>query len=508
MLNYIKFAIHSYTTNYTLMKQIYTLLLVILFTHSIIAQTSKRNTLMCNQHQTIVNGLLQAQTKNIHTDKNATSAPTERVIGQGSHDNTLGTESDSVKLTYPINGISSYDFNQMLYAYNYPYSTSPMFNYLGAFTKPQIEFNSFYHWTIDPNTLVYGFYEKDFASYDFNKNMIRDTAIFADSTSIPNMTYVNKFNAANMIDTGYWYNYNAGVSTNKFRQFFKYNASNELTRDSVLEYHLGAWKLASKTLYSYDVSNNLIQIDNFSNTTDTSFMLPLVEQAKYVNTYDGSNRLLTVHTDIFDSITLVPSVIDTFAYTGASVFHTSWKQYQYDKINVKWAPIIHMYKHLNVGGLPDTVNIDGYDTFANVWTPSARDYITYDGFNNPVKLYDYEYNFTSFPATPNFTTTYYYESFTNTTSVNDITNANSNVNVFPNPASDKITISDIGLKNAKAIISLFDIQGRLISSENILLQNGIAQFSVASINPGIYLMTIQDDAGTILHKQKIVKIKD
>ncbi|MGZ4054316.1 MAG: T9SS type A sorting domain-containing protein [Bacteroidia bacterium] len=486
------------------MKQISTLLLCIFCINTYFAQTGKKNKIALNQHQAaLVNGLLQNQVR-----RNLLKAPaTERVIAQSTMDNTSGTLSDSVKLMYPINGTSAYDFNQMLYAYNYPYSTSPMFNYLGTYTKPQVEFSSYYHWTIDPNTLMYGFFEKDFAGYDVNKNLLRDTAIYADSSSIPNMTFINKFNTNNDIDTGYWYNYSAGVSTNKFRQFFKYNSSNELVKDSVYQYHGGTWRLASKTFYTYDVSNNLIQIDNFSNTADTSFTMPLIEQAKYTNTYDGSNRLLTVATSIFDSTTLVPSVIDTFAYTGTYTFHTSWKQYQYDKINAAWAPIIHMYKHLNVAGYPDTVHIDGYDTFANMWTPSARDYITYDAFNNPIKLYDYEYNFTSFPPTPDFTTTYYYQVFTNTTSVNDIEASKSNVNVYPNPSSNSIMVSGIDTKSLNAVVSLFDMEGKIISKEKLPMQGDNLQFSVSDITPGSYLMMIQDDKGNFIHRQIIVKIK-
>ena len=487
------------------MKKNLLLLIAVFYAGAFCAQSVKKNKI--SAHQTIVNSILQQQTGNSYSRLKSSSTATERVIGQSTRDNTAGTKSDSVKLTYPLNGTSVYDFNQMLYSYNYPYSTSPMFNYLGVYTKPQIEFDSYYHWTIDPNTLVYGFFEKDLAGYDANKNMIRDTTIFADSSSIPNMTYINKFNANNDIDTGYWYNYSGGISTNKFRQFFKYNAANKLTRDSTFEYHTGTWKIASKTIYTYDVSNNLIQIDNFSNTTDTSFTMPLVEQAKYVNTYDGSNRLLTVQTSIFDSVTLVPSVKDTFAYSGASTFHTSWKQYQYDKINAMWAPVIHMYKHLNVGGFPDTVHIDEYDTFDSIWSPSAKYYITYDGFNNPTKLFDYEYNFTSFPATPDFTTTYYYQSFINTTSVNNITEAIDNVAVYPNPTNGRITVSGVDTKNSKIIASFFDLQGRMISKENQQLQNGEMKLSVEDLKAGVYLMVISDESGKILHQHKVVKIE-
>ena len=193
------------------MKQLLTLLCAFFLFNISIAQTVKNKTVL-NQQGSLVNALLNKQVR--ASIRNEKSATTERVVGQSTRDNSAASIADSMKLTYPLNGISSYDFNQMLYAYNYPYTASPMFNYLGTYTKPQVEFSSFKHWTIDPNTLVYGFYEKDLASYDLNVNMVRDTALYADSSFIPNMTYMNKFSAANNIDTGYWYN-SMGISGNR-----------------------------------------------------------------------------------------------------------------------------------------------------------------------------------------------------------------------------------------------------------------------------------------------------
>ena len=81
------------------------------------------------------------------------------------------------------------------------------------------------------------------------------------------------------------------------------------------------------------------------------------------------------------------------------------------------------------------------------------------------------------------------------------------MSVYPNPTNDRIMVSGIDAKNTKAIISLFDVQGRMIRKENMQSQNGTIQLSVADLNPGIYLMMIRDDAGNMLHQQKIVKMK-
>jgi hypothetical protein len=488
------------------MKQIFTLLFAIIYVNtSLIAQSSKKTSVRLNSHRNFIAGLMQQQVNHAAGMRAITSGPSERVIAQCTRDSVHGAKTDSVSLKYVLNGTSVYDFNMMLYAYNYPYSASPMFNYLGTHTSPQVLFDSYYHWTIDPNTNVYGFYQKDFTSYDVNKNMIKDTSVFADSTIIPNMVYANRFNAANTIDTGYWFNWKLGVADSAFKQYFKYNASNKLTKDSTYEYHGGSWHLVSKTFYTYDVANNLIQIDNYSNNSDTTFTLPLIEQLKYVNTYDVSNRMLTTLTSYYNGTALTLFVKDTFAYTGAYSFHTSWKEYQYDAINSYWAPMTYMTKHLNLAGFPDTVNIESFDSLSNAWVPATRDLIKYDGFNNPDTLYDYEYNFTSFPVIPNFTTVYYYAPFVNTTSVNDIAVKNTNVIVFPNPAHKAITVSGIETKKAIVLITLIDAEGRIYNRQQLPLQNGTFQLSVDDVTPGIYWIVVQDDAGNMLHRQSIVK---
>ncbi|MCX6295578.1 MAG: hypothetical protein NTX97_05850, partial [Bacteroidetes bacterium] len=273
-----------------------------------IISVGQSNKLILKQHPnhlTILNGLMQEQ-NNVAQESRLISS--ERVIAQSTYDNYSHTKSDSVKLNYVLNGISTYDFSMMLYPYNYPYSTSPTFNYLGTFTKPQVEYNSYSHWTINPNTLIYGFYEKDLAGYDIYKNLIKDTALFADSSIFPNKTFTNNFNVVGLIDSSRSYVYQAGVSNKAFRQLFSYTAANKVLKDSTYEYSGGAWHLVSKTFYTYDVSNNLIQIDNYSNNADLTYTLPLVEQLKYTNTYDATNRLKTVHTSYFDGTSLMPSV--------------------------------------------------------------------------------------------------------------------------------------------------------------------------------------------------------
>jgi hypothetical protein len=461
------------------------------------------HTALTGNHANALSVLLAPQTQDAPAMK-ATAVTAQRVIAQSTRDNTLAALSDSLDLTYTGSNYSRYDYNMMLYPYNYVYSTSPMFDFLGIFTKPQVLFDECKHWTINPFTLVYGYYETTYGTYDGSKNQATFKHTYTDSVTNKNMSFVNAFNTANKITRGSWFNWNAGVMDSAFKQFFSYNTANKLTQDSTYELHLGTWRLVSKTNYTYDATNNLITINNYANVADTSLTLPLIEQLRYNNTYDASNRLITVLTSMHDGTSLIQYVKDTFAYTGAGAFHTSWRQHQRDIINNYWAPWIKMEKHLNAGNLPDTVNTFGFDSLANMWMPAARDIISYNTMNNPVTMQNYQYAWTTFPTTPTFTTTYYYENYQDATSTPAIS-TQATVTIFPNPASNTITISGMENQDGNLLtISITDIAGRMIAKETAPWHRS-RQLSVEYLLPASYHITIQTQPGRILHQSSIVK---
>jgi hypothetical protein len=483
------------------MKQVFTFTLTILFSNLVLAQAAKKIPVKLDQHHTFVSGMLQKQVKREFKNK---SGKMESLMAQSTRDNTGDSLIDSVKLMYGPVDTSIYDYNALVYPFNYPYSTTPMFNNnLGNHTSPMVWFSAYYHWTVDPNTLSYIFYQEEFRDFDIHKNVSSDTALYADSSFIPNMTYDNNFNVSS-VTSSYAFTYQAGKSDSAYKQFFTYTAGN-LTKDSIYEYSGGKWHLVSKTLYAYNISNDLIEIDSYSNPTDTTFTKPLIEQFQYFNFYDGSHRLLNVYEKQYDGANLTPYVTDTFAYTGAYMYHTSWKEYQYDGINKYWAPITYMTKHVNASGLPDTVNIQAFDSLANQWVPYTLDIVKYDSVNNPDSLLAFEYNFTAFPATPNFTTVYYYNYVSDPNSVNNISAANNNITVYPNPAHENITLSGISNKNPTVWVNVYDMQGRMCGKQEIAVKDGNVELPVDYLVPGLYMLTLQDGAGAMLSRKLVVK---
>ncbi|HXB11210.1 MAG TPA: T9SS type A sorting domain-containing protein [Bacteroidia bacterium] len=485
------------------MKQSITLIFAIIFSTALLAQSEKTLSSGLLQQRAYVESMLQHQLKQDLKKKGPIHM--ESLKAQSTRDNTKDSLTDSVRIMFGAIDTSIYDYNVMVYPYNYPYSTSPVFNNnLGNFTRPKIWFSSYYHWTVDPNTLDYGFYQEEFRGMDFHKNIFKDTALYADSSFIANMTYANNFDVTNNVISSYSFLYKAGISDSAYKQFFTYTSGN-LTKDSTYGYSGGTWHLVSKTFYTYDVSNNLVQIDNYANTDDTTFTKPLPEQFQYVNTYDGSHRMLTVNIKQYDGLNLKPYVADTFAYTGAYTYHTSWKEYQYDLIQAYWAPMTYMTKHINVNGLPDSINIDAFDSVMNKWVPYTKYIVKYDSLKNPARLLSYQYNFVSFPATPNFTTIYYYNYILDPNSVNNVSSSTGSIIIYPNPAKESVTLSGINSKNSEVSITLFDMQGRICGKEYLTTLNGSLQLHIDYLASGTYLLSVQDETGASLGRKLMVK---
>ena len=73
--------------------------------------------------------------------------------------------------------------------------------------------------------------------------------------------------------------------------------------------------------------------------------------------------------------------------------------------------------------------------------------------------------------------------------------SDNNLNIFPNPAIDKITID-----GAKAFsVKVFTLEGKEIMNENVVDN----VFDISRLSTGYYLLDIKSDQGTFI--KKIIK---
>ena len=459
---------------------------------------------MASKHQKAINSLLHLANKHVTANKTTSGTLTERVIAQSTRDSVTGPLSDSVYLAYSYFRGSTYDYNDMIFPYSYPYAATPMFGFEGVFTTPQVLADNYMHWTVSPFTLSYGLYESYNASFDINNNLVALQDAFTDSVTNANINYTNLYNTSNQITQGNWYTHVGGAPTLGRQQFFDYDVAGRMFQDHLYEFHLGGWHMVERSTYAYDASSNLIQIDCYGQM-DTTYDSILVENCQYINTYDGANRLLTVATSLFDGSGLYGSARDTFGYTGAYPFHTSWKSYQYDNINHYWAPMINMTKTLNGIGLPDTINIKGYDSLLASWVPQTLKIARYDAYNNPDTLFEYDYNYTAYPAAPNFTTVYYYDVYLNPPLQTGLTTTQA-CRVYPNPATSIVSIFTPDVAFGTQIqVAITNATGQTMMQGIYSGQSARMQIDINKFAPGNYWVTVQDNKGAILGRQQIVK---
>lgn len=71
-----------------------------------------------------------------------------------------------------------------------------------------------------------------------------------------------------------------------------------------------------------------------------------------------------------------------------------------------------------------------------------------------------------------------------------IENTSLKVNVYPNPVIDQLTVELESIEN-NAQINVIDISGKIIITEELLLNNGVTNFNMKSLENGMYIVKIQ-----------------
>jgi hypothetical protein len=81
-------------------------------------------------------------------------------------------------------------------------------------------------------------------------------------------------------------------------------------------------------------------------------------------------------------------------------------------------------------------------------------------------------------------------------------NTLSDLRLFPNPATNEITINVMSKENANGTLTVSNIMGQVIYSENIAIENGNNQYqvSVSDFGAGFYMATIRTQAGSTTQK--------
>ncbi|HXS37157.1 MAG TPA: T9SS type A sorting domain-containing protein [Flavipsychrobacter sp.] len=420
----------------------------------------------------------------------------ERVIASSQYDSN-GVLTDTVYLSYVDYNGSQFDYT--LLGYNFflnIYNGNPILEFPGSTNKMQIQSETAIHWVQDTSASP-SLSEETYSSYDADNNLLGYIDLYHDTINNSDAKYSNTFNSDDNITASYRFSWNGHSWDGLGERYFSYNASKVLLQDSTYAKDGTGWLPANKNTYTCNASGDVIEVDNY-NYTLSSWMLT----AQYVNTYNTNHQLLTTVINIPGISS--PVTADTFSYITGINYPVSWKEY----INAPGFLTGAFYntRHINSAGLVDTAYSSNLDAATKKWINTQKLVITFDSYNQPINVTAYKALGTFFDTTPFGITTYYYQTY-NETSVKNITNSNqNNFTVYPNPTNDKLFISQLNSTTAKnLLISIVNATGQRILTESLPAISKTEEISIANFTPGTYWLMIQDQSGNMLHKQSIIK---
>ncbi len=162
---------------------------------------------------------------------------------------------------------------------------------------------------------------------------------------------------------------------------------------------------------------------------------------------------------------------------------------------------------------------------APCWENNVQYTYTYDASNNQTSdlrqdwngstwvniwQYAYSYDGNSFNMTDTYKewndegtkviygdSSYYY--YHTVLGINDLMGKEKNIVIYPNPANNKITISNNKEIPEEAIVSIFEISGQKVLQEKFHNQK-LIEIDVSRLTNGIYLVKIQSKEGMVVKK--------
>jgi hypothetical protein len=85
--------------------------------------------------------------------------------------------------------------------------------------------------------------------------------------------------------------------------------------------------------------------------------------------------------------------------------------------------------------------------------------------------------------------------------------SDSQVNIYPNPSSDIISIEFVNDTNSEIHIKIYDVLGHLVRNVNLGSTKGhqVYNLSLSNLPEGAYLIQLSDDSEKIITKQTLIK---
>jgi hypothetical protein len=237
------------------------------------------------------------------------------------------------------------------------------------------------------------------------------------------------------------------------------------------EWQTNAWVNSGRWTYTYDTNGNMLTALYEEWQTST-----WVISYRYTYTYDISGNELTELDEQWQTNTWVNSTRYTFTYDGNGNELTELDEYWQTNT---W---LNYYRYTYTYDANGNSLTGKYETWRNSNWVTGLGYLYLFSQKNEIYLindvYSYDASYISFIA-----------------GISILPSDRSSINVYPNPACNKITVSVMQFKTERnAFLSVYDMQGKFLIQQS--LQKGKTEIDLSGYSKGIYFLRVTNDDQT------------
>ena len=282
-------------------------------------------------------------------------------------------------------------------------------------------------------------------------------------------------------------------------QYSTYDGQHRVVIDSVMQPQNGISTPSGRVKWIYNSAGQVASQTTEINTVGMGW----IPFTRLIASYLSNGLLQKATYEMWDGSAWNVGGVDSFGYSGNNPSYTYYSGSFYDSDSARLVLNYYMTAHLNGSGNWDTIRSYQYDYDSAVFIHARTviGYNSYGNWDNTKEYYDIDGNGTIDP-TPGYITNYFYDLYT-PTSVPEMT-VPAGITLAPNPTSGLLKLA-LSLHIAGARYHLTDPYGRMLHSGDI--PNGASQIVVdmGGYAPGMYVMTVMDESGIVLHREKVVR---
>lgn len=464
------------------MKKVSLLLLLLLPVYCLHAQLDSTRKA---QHDRLLNQLFAAQRTSYPGAKTTGAAErlTSMNVYQDAHAAGTWIRTDSARLTYSSIHESVFNMDNMGYnLFFYLNISNPMYKNMVDYTPP-VMYDSLYYYRYASGSSI-----RKICRRKYTNDLITD---FRFQTNV------------DTTDVDFWYRYNPKGSLISARSFtitphpnnywwngdyYAYNAKGQIIEDSSVVSDFADTNSTTrpdqKWEYVYNTSGAL------TNVSGTYYLGSWYSLGTFTITYSATNQVNAIYQN---SELEPPFQVDSFSYSSGISYYTFHSDSLFNTTTGLMDFQESDQKYTNASGLVDSMIY---------LKPNYKEvhYYSYTALGNP--RVDSVVVFRGGLLDSEAVVHYFYKPVP--LGVQPVYAQVADVQIYPNPTTGILYVRSAVVKSP-LLLTVYNAQGRLISSTTLSMTSGNAQFSLQNSLPGVYFLIITDEKGTIIKRQTIIK---